>query len=56
MIQRLQQPCLVESVGGGDEDVALIALNQIKSSSFSNVESVHLKFGNVTVSDVVDVS
>jgi hypothetical protein len=56
MVQRLQQPCLVESVGGGDEDVVLIAFNQIKSSSFSIVESVHLKFGNVIMSDVVNVS
>lgn len=56
MVQRVQQPCLVESVGGGDEDVALIALYQIKSSSFSNVENVHLKFGNVIVSNVIDVS
>jgi hypothetical protein len=34
MVEGLQQPCLVESVGRGDEDVASIALNQIKSSSF----------------------
>jgi hypothetical protein len=56
MVEGLQQTCLVESVGGGDENVASIALNQITSSSFSNVESVHLEFGNVTMSNVVDVS
>ncbi len=33
-----------------------IALNQIIFSSFSNVENVHLEFGNVTLLNVVDVS
>jgi hypothetical protein len=32
-----------------------IAPNQITFSSFSNVENVHLEFGNVTLLDVVDV-
>jgi hypothetical protein len=33
-----------------------IALNQIIFSSFSNVENVHLEFGNVTLLNVIDVS
>lgn len=56
MVEGLQQPCFVENVGGGDEDVTSIAPNQIKFSSFLDVESVHLEFGNVTMSDVVNVS
>ncbi len=39
-----------------DENVASIALNQIKISSFLNVKSVHLEFNNVTLLDVVNVS
>jgi hypothetical protein len=43
-------------VGGVDEDVASIVPNQTKFSSLSNVQSVHLEFGNVTLSNVVNVS
>jgi hypothetical protein len=39
-------------VGIVDEDDVSIAPNQIKSSSFLDVESVHLEFGNVTLLDV----
>jgi hypothetical protein len=53
MVEGFQQPCFVENVGRDDEDVASIALNQIKLSSFLDVESVHLEFGNVTMSDVI---
>jgi hypothetical protein len=59
MAKRFQQPYFVQNVEGLDEDVTYIncpALNQIISSSFSNVENVHLEFGNVTLLDVVDVS
>jgi hypothetical protein len=52
----LQQPFFVESVGGVDEDVASIVPNQTKFSSLSNIRSVHLEFGNVTLSNVVNVS
>ncbi len=43
-------------MGGVDEDVASIVPNQTKFSSLSNVQSVHLEFGNVTLSNVVNVS
>jgi hypothetical protein len=43
-------------MGGVDEDVTSIAPNQIRSSSLSNVENVHLEPSNVTLSNVVDVS
>lgn len=43
-------------MGGVDEDVTSIAPNQIKFSSLSNVESVHLESSNVTLLDVADVS
>jgi hypothetical protein len=39
-----------------DENVTSTALNKIKSSSLLNVESVHLEFNNVTLSDVVNIS
>jgi hypothetical protein len=43
-------------MGGVDEDVTSISPSQIKFSSFSNVENVHLEFSNVTLLDVIDVS
>jgi hypothetical protein len=43
-------------VGGVDEDVASIALNQIRSSSLLVVERVHLEFSNVTLLNVTDAS
>jgi hypothetical protein len=43
-------------VGGGDENVASIVFNQIRFSSLSNVENVHLESSNVTLLNVVDVS
>jgi hypothetical protein len=43
-------------MGGVNEDVTSIALDEIRSSSLSNVESVHLESCNVTLLDVVDVS
>ncbi len=51
-VEKLKQPCLIENVGGVDEDVASIVPNQTKSSSLSNVESVHLE----TLLDDVNVS
>jgi hypothetical protein len=54
-VEELKQPCLIENVGGVDEDVASIVLNQTKSSSLSNVENVHLEFGNVTLLDIDNV-
>ncbi len=39
-----------------DENVTLITPNQVRFSSFLNVESVHLEFNNVTLSNVVNVS
>lgn len=50
-----EECCFVEVVGGVDEDVASIVLNQTKSSSLSNVENVHLEFGNVTLLDIDNV-
>jgi hypothetical protein len=56
MAKSLQQPCFVENVGGVDEDVASIVPNWTKISSIFNVQSVHLEFGNVTLSHATNVS
>ncbi len=56
MAKGFQQPYFVENVGIVDENLASTTSNQIKSSSVSNVENVHLEFRNVTLLDVVNVS
>jgi len=38
------------------KNVASTAPDQIRSSSFLNVENVHLEFNSVTLSNVVNVS
>jgi hypothetical protein len=44
------------NVGLVDENVASTVPNYIRSSSFLNVENVHLEFNSVTLSNVVNVS
>ncbi len=55
MVEELQQPYFIESVGSVGEDATLTTHYQIKSSSLLNVENVHLEFSNVTLLNVVNV-
>ncbi len=59
MVEKLKQPCFVESMGGVDVDVTSTTPTQFWSSSLSNVENVHFesnkKLSNVDVSQVVAI-
>jgi hypothetical protein len=55
MVEELQQPYSIESVGNVGEDVTSTTLNQIKSSSLLDVENVHLEYINVTLLNVANV-
>ncbi len=55
MVEELQQPYFIESVGSVGEDATLTTSNQIKSSSLLDVENVHLESGNATLLNVANV-
>jgi hypothetical protein len=55
MVEELQQPYFIESVGSVGEDATSTTPNQIKSLSFLDVENVHLESSNATLLDVVNV-
>jgi len=42
----------IENVGGIDEDIPSLAPTQMRSLLVSNVENVHVQFGNMTKIDV----
>lgn len=46
MVEKLKQPCFVESVGGVDVDVTSTTPTQFWSSSLSDVKNVHLESNN----------
>jgi hypothetical protein len=55
MVEELQQPYFIESVGSVGEDATSTTPNQIKYLSFLDVKNVHLESSNATLLDVVNV-
>ncbi len=49
---RKENCCFIENVGGVDEDILSLAPTQMWSPLVSNVENVHVQFGNMTNIDV----